>query len=129
MSKTTDSPRWCAKCQAWGEHHTDRHPVAMAEATDFVCLAMSPDGYICGQPPDHPADHVAWAIGKGGHRREITRWAKSDAHLTECQLCEEEDDETRTVTLDDGMVLRLCLDCVPSGAAPDQEEHDGGRAR
>lgn len=24
--KTPDSPRWCAKCDAWGEHHTDRHP-------------------------------------------------------------------------------------------------------
>jgi hypothetical protein len=21
-----DSPRWCKRCQAWGEHHTDRHP-------------------------------------------------------------------------------------------------------
>jgi hypothetical protein len=20
-----DSPRWCAKCRAYGDHHTDRH--------------------------------------------------------------------------------------------------------
>ena len=22
-----DSPRWCATCEAHGDHHTDRHPV------------------------------------------------------------------------------------------------------
>lgn len=21
-----DSPRWCDRCQRWGDHHTDRHP-------------------------------------------------------------------------------------------------------
>jgi hypothetical protein len=24
--RATDSPRWCANCKAWGDHHTDRHP-------------------------------------------------------------------------------------------------------
>lgn len=24
--RAADSPRWCEVCQAWGDHHTDRHP-------------------------------------------------------------------------------------------------------
>lgn len=28
-----DSPRWCDICEAWGDHHTDRHD----EATQPHC--------------------------------------------------------------------------------------------
>lgn len=33
MTKMTsrDSPRWCETCQAWGDHHTDRHPVEVTK--------------------------------------------------------------------------------------------------
>jgi len=43
------------------------------KATDFLCLAMSDDGYICNEPPSHEGDHVAKADSDAG-RREVRRW-------------------------------------------------------
>lgn len=32
-----DSPRWCADCSAYGDHHTDRHP-KVADNDDALIL-------------------------------------------------------------------------------------------
>jgi hypothetical protein len=42
MSRTPDSPRWCDKCQAWGDHHTDRHPDARQAMTVAVRIEQHP---------------------------------------------------------------------------------------
>lgn len=45
------------------------------QPTDFVCLAVSPDGYICNRKPKHDGDHIAYA---GPGRVEVGRWADGD---------------------------------------------------
>lgn len=39
--------------------------------TDYVCLAISPDRFICNKEPGHTDDHVAYA---GTERVEVDRW-------------------------------------------------------
>lgn len=49
----TDSPRWCATCNAYGDHHTERHPLTgmtdnhrrWNEAVPKLCMALSEAGY------------------------------------------------------------------------------------
>jgi hypothetical protein len=46
-------------------------PVAAKTPQDFVCLDVSPDGFICNCEPKHDGDHVAYA---GTERTEVDRW-------------------------------------------------------
>ena len=57
----------------------------MKTAKDFLCMAQSPEGFICNREPNHDGDHVAMAAPMGGTQRvEVDRWpnerrASSDA--------------------------------------------------
>lgn len=45
------------------------------EATDFLCLAVSPEGFICNEPPGHGGqDHIAWAADAVLGRRSVQKW-------------------------------------------------------
>jgi hypothetical protein len=49
--------------------------------TDYLCLAVSPDGFICNEDPQHDGDHVARAGFAGSERVEVDRW-KNDKEPT-----------------------------------------------
>jgi hypothetical protein len=38
-----DSARWCATCQAWGDHHTDRHPIVADNPYRFTVKVQHDD--------------------------------------------------------------------------------------
>jgi hypothetical protein len=47
----------------------------MKTAKDYLCMAFSPEGFICNREPNHEGDHVATARGRGDHDGfEADRW-------------------------------------------------------
>ena len=60
---TPDSPRWCERCQAHGDHHTDRHPAGLLSDHSnkirpgqvWLCLEHLEEGECsCGLTPYVP---------------------------------------------------------------------------
>jgi hypothetical protein len=43
MSKTTDSPRWCATHKTYGDHHTDRCPLTFDDSPEAAERRMLDD--------------------------------------------------------------------------------------
>lgn len=42
--RATDSPRWCVTCDAWGDHHTDRHPfLSVSDIDRMLVVTESPE--------------------------------------------------------------------------------------
>ncbi len=62
-----DSPRWCAFCQAHGDHHTDRHPPSYRADVRRAGDAPARTADLDGQ---EAADLLAYHLGdlKPGER-------------------------------------------------------------
>lgn len=64
----TDSPRWCAVCNAYGDHHTDKHPSAPAVTQTYA------DRFPSRDPENNE------------RRRRLFTWGISDLVLEEAFL-------------------------------------------
>jgi hypothetical protein len=80
----TDSPRWCARCREWGDHHTDRCPHA-APATGYARAEEEIDRLRTGGAEDRAvAELAASCLDVIAHLEELQQHAPlpdPEAHL------------------------------------------------
>lgn len=79
--KAQDSPRWCQHCHDFGDHHTDRHGVAVERLRAAGFVPFGRGTWLHGEDDTIPILTTAQALGHCDHPKQYgaVNYAEDDS--------------------------------------------------